>query len=77
MSVDVSLRSKKRITVHFLVDQLTLSQPGGAHYPHPVLRALLDFQTLRRPCSIVFHIFEGVSHTRNPSYDVPFCHSEI
>ena len=24
---------------HFLKDQLTLSQPGGAHYPHPVLCA--------------------------------------
>ena len=35
---------------HFLSDQLTLSQPGGAHYPHPVLRAPPDFQTLRRPC---------------------------
>ena len=36
---------------HFLADQLTLSQPGGgAHHPHPVLCALPDFQTLRRPC---------------------------
>ena len=34
---------------HFLADQLTLSQPGGAHYPHLVLRAPPDFQTLRRP----------------------------
>ena len=34
----------------FLADQLTLSQPGGAHYPHLVLCALPDFQTLRRPC---------------------------
>ena len=34
---------------HFLTDQLTLSQPWGAHYPHPVLCALPDFQTLRRP----------------------------
>ena len=34
----------------FLADQLTLSQPGGAHYPHPVLQAPPDFQTLRRPC---------------------------
>ena len=24
---------------HFLADQLTLSQPGGAHYPHPLLLA--------------------------------------
>ena len=31
---------------HFLSDQLTLSQPGGAHYPHPVLRAPQIF----RPC---------------------------
>ena len=37
---------------HFLADQLTLSQPVGAHYPHPVLRAPPDFQTLRRPCDI-------------------------
>ena len=34
---------------HFLADQLTLSQPGGAHSPHLVLRAPPDFQTLRRP----------------------------
>ena len=33
----------------FLADQLILSQPGGAHYPHPVLQAPPDFQTLRRP----------------------------
>ena len=31
----------------FLADQLTLSRPGGAHYPHPVLHAPPDFQTLR------------------------------
>jgi hypothetical protein len=31
---------------HFLADQLTLSQPGGAHYPHQVLRAPGIF----RPC---------------------------
>ena len=37
---------------HFLADQLTLSQPGGAHYPHPVLCAPPDFQTLRRPCGM-------------------------
>ena len=36
---------------HFLADQLTLSQPGGAHYPHPALRAPPDFPTLRRPCT--------------------------
>ena len=35
---------------HSLADQLTLSQPGGAHYPHTVLCAPPDFQTLRRPC---------------------------
>jgi hypothetical protein len=29
---------------------LTLSQPGGAYYPHPVLQAPPDFQPLRRPC---------------------------
>ena len=38
---------------HFLTDQLTLSQPGGgAHYPHAILCALPDFQTLRRPCNV-------------------------
>ena len=37
---------------HFLTDLLTLSQPGGPHYPHPVLCALPDFQTLRRPCNV-------------------------
>ena len=41
---------------HFLADQLTLSQPGGAHYPHPVLRATPDFQTLRRPCECIYNI---------------------
>ena len=30
----------------FLTDQLTLYQPGGAHYPHPVLQASRIF----RPC---------------------------
>jgi hypothetical protein len=39
-----------QVPPHFLADQLTLSQPGGAHYPHPVVRATPDFQTLRRPC---------------------------
>ena len=34
----------------FLTDQLTLSQPGGAHYPQPVLQSPPDFQTLRRAC---------------------------
>ena len=29
-----------------LADQLTLSQPGGTHYPHPVLLAPRNF----RPC---------------------------
>ena len=29
-----------------LADQLTLSRPGGAHYPHPLLPAPPDFQTL-------------------------------
>ena len=28
---------------HFLAEQLTLSQPGGAHYPHPLLCAPPDF----------------------------------
>ena len=36
----------------FLADQLTLSQPGGAHSPYPVLRALPDCQNLRRPCNV-------------------------
>ena len=34
---------------NFLAYQLTLSQPGRAHYPHPVLCAPPDLQTLRRP----------------------------
>ena len=37
---------------HFLADQLTLSQPGGAHSPHQVLQAPLNFQILRRPCKL-------------------------
>ena len=40
----------------FLADQLTLSQPGGAHYPHLVLRAPPGFQTLRRPCKVLINI---------------------
>ena len=39
----------RHVPPQFLADWLTLSQPAGAHYPHPVLRALPDFQTLRRP----------------------------
>ena len=35
-----------------MTDQLTLSQPGGTHYPQSVLCALPDFQTLRRPCAM-------------------------
>ena len=34
----------------FLAKQFTLSQPGGQIMPNTVLRALPDFQTLRRPC---------------------------
>ena len=30
---------------HFLTDQLTLSQQGGAHYPHPVPSRIF------RPCN--------------------------
>ena len=30
----------------------TLFRPGGAHYPRPLLRAPLDFKTLRRPCTM-------------------------
>ena len=40
-------RQGGRTPPQFLVDQLTLSQPGGAHYPHPVLLAPPDFQTLQ------------------------------
>ena len=29
---------------HVLADQLTLSQPGGTHSPHPVLQAPLNQQ---------------------------------
>ncbi len=35
-----------RTPPQFLVDQLTLSRPGGAHYPHPLLPAPPDFLTL-------------------------------
>ena len=31
--------SEGHVPPQFLADQLTLSQPGGAHYPHPVLHA--------------------------------------
>ena len=38
-------------TPPLLADQLTLSQPGGVHYPHPILHTPLpDFQTFLRPC---------------------------
>ena len=42
---------RKRVP-QFLPDQLTLSEPREVHYPHPVLHAPLDFQTLRRPCHL-------------------------
>ena len=34
------------VSPHFLADQLTLSQPGGAHYPHQVLCAPPRFSDL-------------------------------
>ena len=34
---------------------LTLSQPGGAYYPHPVLQALPDFQTLSEKSKSMKH----------------------
>ena len=42
-----------RTPPQFLADQLTLSRPGGAHYPHPVLHAPPDFQTLRHACTVL------------------------
>ena len=41
-----SLKSFEKKT---LADQFTLSRPGWAHYPHPLLLAPTDFQTLRQP----------------------------
>ena len=38
----------------FLAHQLTLSQPGGAHSPHPLLRAPPDFQTLGRSWNVLW-----------------------
>ena len=38
-----------------LADQLTLFQPGGAHYPPP------DFQTLRRPWIMVHYSIFNVT----------------
>ena len=35
-----------------LVDQLALSQPGGANYAHQIILAPPDFQTFLRPCHI-------------------------
>ena len=49
---------------HFLADQLTLSQPGGAHYPHPVLRAPPDFQILRRPWNKKMNYISGLLFVR-------------
>ena len=37
---------------HFFAKQLTLSQPGGQIIRTTVLRAPLEFQTLRRACSV-------------------------
>ena len=34
------------LAAQFLADQLTLSQPGGPHYPHPVLCAPPRFSDL-------------------------------
>ena len=37
---------------HFLADQLTLSRPGGTHYPHPVLLAPPLLGSHLRPWSV-------------------------
>ena len=37
-----------------MADQFTLSQPGGADYPHQIMLAHLDFQTFLRPWYIIW-----------------------
>ena len=50
-------RGGGHVSSNFFADQLTLSQPGGAHSLHLVLRAPPYFQTLRRPCYVL--VFSG------------------
>ena len=46
----IPMQACRKRASQFLPDQLTLSEPREVHYPHRVLHAPLDFQTLRRPC---------------------------
>ena len=45
---------------HFFADQLTISQPVGAHYAHHILHAPSDFQTFLRPYFSNFWQFASV-----------------
>ena len=57
---------------------LTLSQPGGAYYPHPVLQAPPDFQTLRRPCIVSPKKSKSMKHkVRKISNKVPLLPEEL
>ena len=65
-------RQGGRTTPHFFADQLTLSRPGGAHYPHPVLLAPPDFQTLRHACAGYKHLAEIVFKNQD-AYSHKYC----
>ena len=52
---------------HFLADQLTLSQPGGAQYPHPVLCAPPQiFDPCCMPGNIAFGLGQEIGVSVNP-----------
>ena len=62
-------RQGGRTPPQFLADQLTLSRPWGAHYPHPVLLAPPDFQTLRHACYVSINRYHTYCVLQNPKID--------
>ena len=57
---------------------LTLSQPGGAYYPHQVLQAPPDFQSLRGPCFVSPKKSHSMKHkVRKISNKVPLLPEEL
>ena len=51
------------LTLQYLVDQLTLLQPGRGDYPHLLLLAPPMFFTFRHPCRVL-----GILNM-NPNYE--------
>ena len=59
-----------------LADQLTLCQPGGTHYSHPVLPAPPDFWPLLHACAYIqnldiVHLWQGHQNVKNLSENNP------